>query len=116
MNNKFKGRGVVQMTGRQLGKSYASQAYQSLVDAINRRPVEELKLNEGKVYGARYYTVEPIGGSWLDMETWCFDTFGTPGASMWGGTPEPAQRWYMNNRKFWFRSEKDRLMFILKWR
>jgi len=25
-------------------------------------------------------------------------------------------RWYMNNRKFWFRDQADQLMFVMKWR
>jgi hypothetical protein len=25
-------------------------------------------------------------------------------------------RWYMNDRRFWFRNEADRIMFVLKWR
>jgi hypothetical protein len=24
-------------------------------------------------------------------------------------------RWYMNNRKFWFKTEKDRNWFMLRW-
>jgi hypothetical protein len=76
-----------------------------------------IHLSTGKVYGARYYTAEPVGGNWWEMETWCFDTFGNPGASIWNanGVPEPLQRWYMNNSKFWFRDEADRTWFVLRW-
>ena len=115
---RYKGKGLVQMTGRQMGKSAISaQAFQRLWDDINNSPIEDLKLSEGKVYGSRYYTVEPVGGSWLQMETWCLDTFGSNG-SAWDKdkSPEPNARWYMNDRKFWFRNEADRTMFILKWR
>lgn len=115
---KFKGRGVVQITGRNAGKSYwTSQAIQRLMDDIAKRPIEDLVLSEGTVYGSRYYCVEPIGGSWLEMESWCLDYFGTNG-SAWDKdkAPEPNARWYMNDRRFWFREEKDRTMFILKWR
>ena len=120
---KYKGRGVIQITGRQTGKSvlnsmFSGQALQRLIDDVLNRPVEDLLLSEGTVYGSRYYTVEPIGGSWLEMETWCYDTFGDPGDKIWdsGPAPLPAKRWYMNNRKFWFRNEKDRDWFIIKWR
>ena len=83
---------------------------------IQSNPIESLICNEGKVYGARYYTVEPIGGNWMDMETWALDTFGTPG-SVWDATAVPLvnHRWYMNDRKFWFRNAKDRDWFILRW-
>jgi hypothetical protein len=92
-------------------------AYKRLFDDIYQRPVEDLILSEGTVYGARYYCVHPVGGSWMEMEVWCLDTFGDPGSKMWGEdkAPEPALRWYMNNRKFWFRTEKDRNWFIVRW-
>ena len=116
--NTFKGRGTIQITGRQLGKSVAQAAYKRLFDDIYSNPVQDLILSEGTVYGSRYYCVQPVGGSWLDMETWCTETFG-PGNthSIWGEerAPEPALRWYMNNRKFWFRTEKDRNWFIVRW-
>ena len=114
---QFKGRGTVQITGRNAGKSHwTNVAIKRLMDDLNSRPIEDLVLSEGRVYGARYYCVEPIGGHWLDMETWCLDTFGSPGDSIWGSDiPQPACRWYANNRKFWFRDEKDRDWFIIRW-
>ena len=94
------------------------QAYSRLIDDIQQRPVEALICAEGNVYGHRYYTVQPEGGSWLDMEIWCLDTFGETG-SLWNETknltPQPLQRWYMNNRKFWFKEQKDSDWFILRW-
>ena len=115
---KFKGRGFVQITGRNSGKSQMA-AYKRMFDDVMARPVEDLVLSEGTVYGSRYYTVEPIGGSWLEMEAWCYDTFGETG-NIWSETknltPEPLQRWYANNRKFWFKESKDRDWFILRWR
>jgi hypothetical protein len=114
---KYKGKGVVQITGRQTGKSQM-QAYMRLWNDIHAHPVEDLKLSEGTVYGSRYYCVEPIGGNWMDMEVWCMDMFGGPGDKIWGEekAPEPVRRWYMNNRKFWFHDELDRMVFVLKWR
>jgi hypothetical protein len=114
---KYKGRGTIQITGRQTGKSQMS-AYMRLWNDIHQfGPVEDLKLSEGTVYGSRYHCVEPVGGSWIEMQEWCFAQFGDSGKHIWGEpkSPEPQQRWYMNNRKFWFRNESDRLMFILKW-
>ena len=112
----FKGRGLTQITGRQTGKSQM-QAYMRLWNDIQYRPVEELKLTEGTVYGSRYYCVEPVGGSWVEMQEWCLNQFGDSGKHIWGSNevPAPQERWYMNNRKFWFRDEQDRLMFVLKW-
>jgi hypothetical protein len=122
---RYKGKGYVQVTGRHAGKSvlnnmFNGQALQRILDDVLERPVEDLLLSEGTVYGSRYYCVEPIGGNWMDMETWCSDTFGECGDrdKIWGEikTPEPLQRWYMNNRKFWFKEEKDRNWFVLRWR
>ena len=112
---QYKGKGLVQITGRQTGKSQMA-AYKRLFDDIFAQQVIDLILSEGTVYGSRYYTVEPIGGPWLDMETWCGEVFGASGDSIWGSDiPEPACRWYANNRKFWFRDLKDRDWFILRW-
>ena len=94
-------------------------AIKRLMDDLNANPISNLMLSEGTVYGSKYYTVEPVGGNWPDMEMWAIQTYGETG-SLWHETksltPEPLQRWYMNNRKFWFRDEKDRTMFILRWR
>jgi hypothetical protein len=123
---KFKGRGVVQITGRQTGKSilnnmFSGQALQRLMDDILSQPITNLILSEGTVYGSRYYCIEPVGGNWREMEDWCIQNCGETTGSVWAEevnktTPHPGERWYANNRKFWFRNEKDRTMFILKWR
>jgi hypothetical protein len=74
-------------------------------------------VSEGKVYGARYHCVEPVEGNWKDMESWCRAIYGAPGEHIWGynSAPIPLERWYMNARKFWFRDERDRTMFMLRW-
>lgn len=75
-------------------------------------------LGHGTVYGSRYYTVAPhqANVSWRDMEQWCLDTFGENTGSIWAETtPDPGERWYVNNSKFWFKSEADRTWFLLKW-
>ena len=98
--------------------SASMRAVKRLMEDIMNRPLEDLVLSERPVHGTRYYCVEPVGGSWLEMETWCRSVFGEPG-DIWQTEdfiwPETA-RWLQNNRKFWFRNEKDRTMFILKWR
>jgi hypothetical protein len=80
-----------------------------------------MMLSEGTVFGEKYYTVDPdikayepfwYHQDWHDMENWCKKTFGdTPKDGVW----TPSSRWYMNNRKFWFKEEADRIMFILRW-
>ncbi len=73
----------------------------------------KLELSEGRVYGARYLTVHPTNGwHWNEMMEWMVTTFGpTAHDGVW----TPSMRWYANNAKFWFRNEKDRTMFILRW-
>lgn len=116
---QYKGKGVVQVTGRQLGKSaFSAQALKRIMDDLYNRPVENLILTEQLIQESCYYCVQPIGGSWLEMEAWVRSMCGEPG-DMWESDdwcwPESA-RWLQNNRKFWFRNEEDRTMFIMKWR
>lgn len=70
-------------------------------------------LSKGTVYGTEYSTVHPNNGAaWNEMMQWMIDTFG-PSAE--DGVWTPDMRWYANNAKFWFREEKDLLIFLLKW-
>lgn len=114
--NKFVGRGMLQITGRN-AKPWAAAAMQRLMDDLVNRPIEDLRCSEGTVFGKRYLTVEPIGGNWLAMETWCTETFGES-SKVWDAFKESdiLGRWYMNDRKFWFLNEEDLTMFLLKWR
>jgi hypothetical protein len=108
-------------SGRQMGKSILSgQALQRLMDDLNGNPVTDLKFSEGTVYGSSYYCVEPVGGNWLEMEAWCIQTCGESTYSIWAEekykhAANAGERWYGNNRKFWFREEQDRTMFVLRW-
>ncbi len=114
-----KGEMTIMMSGRRAGKSVLTQqTIDRLMRDLNSQPVTDMQLGEGTVYGSRYYTVAPVGGSWLEMEKWCSEVFGEGSRALWGESkaPEPARRWYANNRKFWFRSEKDRDWFIVRWR
>jgi hypothetical protein len=107
----------ISMGGRNIGKSHwTNMAIDRLMRDLNSHPISDLVLSEGSVYGSRYYCVEPVGGNWPDMEMWCLDTYGNCG-SVWdeNRAPEPNARWYMNDRRFWFRNEKDRNWFIMKW-
>ena len=113
---------VIMTAGRNTGKSVFNSAnFQQMWNSVfnpKPQPISDLVLEENKVHGARYYTVEPKGGVWADMEAWCFQTFGEPG-EIWPmqdfAWPE-APRWMQNNRKFWFRNLKDRDWFIMRWR
>ena len=73
----------------------------------------ELTLSDGTIYGTRYLTVHPSNGSrWNEMMQWMIDTFGP---SAHDGVWTPDMRWYANNAKFWFRNQKDRDWFVLRW-
>ena len=81
----------------------------------------ELRVEEGRIYGARYYTVQPLFNAdpitwfrneWDEMVEWSVETYGpTPVDGVW----TPGARWYTNNAKFWFRSMDDAHWFILRW-
>ena len=73
-----------------------------------------LEYSKGKVFGHDYLTVAPINaeGMWPDMMLWMVTTFGpTAKDGVWTAD----QRWYANNAKFWFRDQKDRDWFVLRW-
>jgi hypothetical protein len=81
-----------------------------IMNAVDWKPFE---LSEGRVYGARYLTVHPNNSTqWNEMMAWMVETFGP---SAHDGVWTPSMRWYANNAKFWFREEKDRNWFVLKW-
>lgn len=76
-------------------------------------------IGTGTVYGKRYHTVAPpYSLPWTLMRQWCEENIG-PGNvhRIWGEekAPEPAQGWYENNAKFWFRDEEDLTLFLLRW-
>jgi len=79
----------------------------------------ELIQSEGRVYGARYYTVEPIWAwipgwynqYWNDMVAWCVEEYGPTVTSV----ITPGAKWYVNNAKFWFREKDDLAYFMLRW-
>ena len=50
---------------------------------------------------------------WNKMDDWCWDNFGP--RSIRHDWPTNKDRWFTNNRAFWFKNEADRTMFILKW-
>jgi len=73
-----------------------------------------LEYSTGTVFGHEYQTVAPMNAEdrWGDMMAWMVDTFGpTANDSAW----RSGQRWYVNNAKFWFRDQKDRDWFVLRW-
>jgi len=111
---------MIMMSGRHTGKSQMAAYARMFDDILAARPVTDIQLGEGTVYGARYYTAQPEGGNWKEMEAWCSQTYGAHGGAIWGADPNkaplPSARWYMNNRKFWFRKEQDRDWFLIKWR
>jgi hypothetical protein len=102
--------------GRQTGKStLTQQTIDRLMRDLNSRPIEELMLGDRRIHGSRFYTVEPVGGNWLEMDHWARETYGEP-STLWVSPDDLVQcRWFANDRKFWFRKERDRTMFILKW-
>jgi len=73
-----------------------------------------LEYDKGRVHGQEYLTVAPMNaeGRWGDMMEWMVKSFGPTHKD---GAWTPNQRWYANNAKFWFRDQKDRDWFVLRW-
>jgi hypothetical protein len=65
----------------------------------------------GTVFGQPYHTIEPII-NWIEIHKWCVELFGTED-SIWDNYNG---RWYINDRRIWFRDESDLLVFILRWK
>ena len=53
----------------------------------------------------RYYNIV----DWHNMDQWVRDTFGDTDWSTPGGL------WVGSDRKYWFRNEADRTLFVLRW-
>jgi len=70
------------------------------------------------VYGIPYYQIDPVVSAqeWPDMMTWCVENFGASGSEEWPGVWSASQRWYANNGRFFFLSEKDLNLFLLRWK
>lgn len=49
-----------------------------------------------------YYHVIPDISNWSEMHTWCNEQFGS-------------DRYAWNGSNFWFETEKDAMLFLLKW-
>ena len=45
------------------------------------------------------------------------EMFGPSKGSIWFDkrAPDPGERWYANNSKFWFRNKQDLEWFLLRW-
>ncbi len=100
---------IINEAARQMAKDIDTEV---LMSALGWHEYK-LELDEGRVYGSRYLTVHPSNGSaWNEMMAWMVETFGpTAHDGVW----TPGMRWYANNAKFWFRNQKDRDWFVLKW-
>ena len=56
---KFQGKGTIQITGRQLGKSWANAAMQRLMDDLVDRPIEDIRCSEGTIFCLLYTSPSP---------------------------------------------------------
>jgi hypothetical protein len=98
------------------GKQLADEIDKQVLTSVGMGYIFEFYLEHstGTVFGKEYLTVAPMNaeGLWPDMMSWMVETFG-PSAR--DGVWTPDQRWYANNAKFWFRDQKDRDWFVLRW-
>jgi len=96
--------------GRQLGKTdWITNMAKEWIDEIN---VKRLETGYADNQPKWPYWVKPLNysfGEWTKMGEWVTDTMGE---SDW--LKENA-RWVGSDRKYWFRDEQDRTMFILRW-
>lgn len=117
---QFKGKGLLQITGRQMGKSTLNSqaAIERLMDDLGPY---RLKLSSVEIHDELYYEVKPVGWmhkdelQWNAMITWVVETFGPSGTKENPGVWTAGERWYANNARFYFKDIKDRDWFVLRW-
>ncbi len=103
---------VVLSTARQMGKSDLNWKHiQDLLVNVLHKNMSQLIIDTGTVFGEEYWSVEPVGGDWLAIMEWCHKTYGNHSDPR----KEPGGRWYTESRKIWFREQKDRDWFVLRW-
>ena len=108
-----KGELKIMAMGRQSGKSTIVKDWAKTLRGFTEG--FRLELTEGTVFGQTYYCVEPQGWIWKDFEwkdmvAWCEETM-----ERQPDTITPNLRWYVNGGQFWFRNQKDRDWFIIRW-
>lgn len=93
-----------------------AQIIEELKEAVHwpEKPTIVLVEDDTRVY---IYGAEPHGGKFSDrmkrrqeMIDWCTNNFG---AKEYGAYY--ADRWLEANGRFWFKTEADRMMFVLRW-
>jgi len=75
-------------------------------------PAKRLEIGYAEIQPKYPYWVKPLNYSadeWLDMSDWITETIGE---SDWSSANA---RCIGSNQKLWFRDERDRTMFILRW-
>ena len=100
---------------RQSGKSTIIKDWAKTLEEFSKG--YKLEYSTGTVFGQEYFCIKPVGFiwngiAWKHFEDWCAENLGpTPKDGIWTA----GSRWYANDGQFWFRDEKDRTMFILRW-
>jgi hypothetical protein len=70
-----------------------------------------MKITEKLWHGVRYQAINPDDGWNLQKHEWCKETYGK-NSSPWD---MEAGRWYVQGHEFWFRSDRDVMLFLLRW-
>lgn len=88
----------------------------SIFDLSGRNRKDKLTIGEDFTYDQPYWAEPDLGGDWeyrheryQEIHEWTSNTFGRHTLA-WNNP-----RWSASNRRYWFKNEKDRTMFVLKW-
>jgi hypothetical protein len=97
------------MTNNQFTAKWVTELADQWITELNMKRLETgYADNQPKwPYWVRPYNYDEQ--DWYDIDKWLLDTMGD---SNW--FKEDA-RWVGSDRKYWFRDERDRTLFILRW-
>jgi len=119
--SKYKGRGLVQVTGRQLGKSTSLVALQRLFRTISGNELRLFKLDKRYTGHEEFkWCVDCMSTqSMINIRNWCWETFG-PSDEVDNGTAcTPGRVWAWQHTqhvtRIFLKSDAEATLFNLKW-
>ena len=88
----------------------------SIFDIYSKDQKDQMTIGYSPEYNQPYWAEPTLGGpfsrrhkKYQEIHDWAIKTFGDSN-DKWNNP-----RWSASNRKYWFKYEKDRTLFVMKW-